>query len=113
MARFNFLALALATCFTTIAAHPHNAPRNTNFGCGVEPTADFLAQAAEFAAAEANVTDASEFASQAAAAATITIQTYFHVVARSTAASGGYVSQTQLTNQLAVMNSNYGKLSLS
>lgn len=31
------------------------------------------------------------------------------VVARSTSLSGGYVPQSQLTAQLSVMNSNYGK----
>ncbi|TGJ76147.1 hypothetical protein E0Z10_g10920 [Xylaria hypoxylon] len=41
------------------------------------------------------------------ALAGFTINTYFHVVASSTALSGGYLTQTMLNNQLAVLNSAY------
>lgn len=87
-----------------VIAHPANAPRAELFGCGVEPTADFLAATQEMAVAESNATLS---AAKVSIAATITIQTYFHVVARSTAASDGYISASALTEQLAVMNDNY------
>ncbi|KAI0407426.1 metalloprotease [Xylaria palmicola] len=41
------------------------------------------------------------------ALAGFTVNTYFHVVASSTALSGGYLTQTMLNNQLSVMNSAY------
>jgi hypothetical protein len=76
-------------------------------GCGTAPTAEFLAKAEELATLEANSTSKADF-SIVAAAATITIKTYFHVVAKSTAVSGGYIPQASLTKQLQVMNDNYG-----
>ncbi|EKD13624.1 uncharacterized protein L3040_005112 [Drepanopeziza brunnea f. sp. 'multigermtubi'] len=106
MAHFNLLALALAAV-SAISAHPTNAPRAKKFGCGVEPTAQFLAQAQVIAAEEAaNSTRAAQQRSTNVAA-TVTIQTYFHVVARSSAASEGYIPVEQLTQQLAVMNADY------
>jgi len=96
-------------------AHPANGPRDTKFGCGVVPTAEFLAVAKDMAAEEAASKSAlgsvSALAADGAisAAATITVNVYFHVVARSTAASGGYVTAAQITQQLAVLNNNYGE----
>lgn len=112
MARFAFLALAFATCLSPIMAHPANGPRDTKFGCGVVPTAEFLATAKEMAAEEAASKSAiGSLAADGAisALATITVNVYFHVVARSTAASGGYVTAAQIAQQLAVMNDNYGE----
>jgi hypothetical protein len=106
MARFNSLIIALAALLPGVFSHPANGPRSTLMGCGTEPTAEFLAKTEEFAAMEAGN---STIQAQFKAAATITIQTYFHVVAKSTAASGGYIPQSSLTQQLAVMNDNYGK----
>ena len=116
MARFTLLALALASTIlspmSTVLAHPTNGPRNTKFGCGVEPTAEFLAAAKEMAAQEA--TSKSALGSLVAdggvsAAATINVNVYFHVVAKSNAASDGYVTAAQIDKQLTVMNDNYGK----
>lgn len=111
MARFAFLALALATCLSPISAHPANGPRDTKFGCGVVPTAEFLAAAKDMAAEESaskSALGALNADGTVSAAATITVKVYFHVVARSTAASGGYVTAAQIANQLTVMNNNYG-----
>jgi hypothetical protein len=106
MVRLSALVAAFAAFMPATLAHPANGPRNSLMGCGTEPSEAFLAKSAEMAALEAN-SSVAEFKASAAAA-TITIQTYFHVVARSSAASGGYIPQSQLTQQLAVMNSNYG-----
>lgn len=108
MARFNSLIIALVAMFPSSFAHPANGPRSTLMGCGTEPSAAFLAKSAEFAALEAS-NSSRVAAADVSAAATITIQTYFHVVAQSTAASGGYIPQSSLTQQLAVMNDNYGE----
>lgn len=116
MARFALLALALASTIlspmSTVLAHPANGPRDTKFGCGVVPTAEFLATAKEMAAEEAASKSAlGALAADGAisAAAAINVNVYFHVVARSTAASGGYVTAAQIQNQLTVMNNNYGE----
>ena len=77
MVRLTTFAIALAAFLPIAFAHPANGPRNTLFGCGTEPSAEFLAKTEELAALEANTTQA-DF-KIAAAAATITIQTYFHV----------------------------------
>ena len=109
MARFNSLIMALVAMFPSSFAHPANGPRSTLMGCGTEPSAAFLAKSAEFAALEAS-NSSRVAAADVSAAATITIQTYFHVVAKSTAASGGYIPQSSLTQQLSVMNDNYGEV---
>jgi hypothetical protein len=109
MVRLSTLVAALTAFMPATLAYPANGPCNSLMGCGTEPSAAFLAKSEEIAALEAN-SSVAEFTSSAAVAATITIQTYFHVVARSSAASGGYIPQSQLTQQLAVMNSNYGAL---
>lgn len=117
MARFTILALALASTIlspmSAVVAHPTNGPRDTKFGCGVVPTAEFLAAANEMAAEEAASKSAlGALAADGAvsAAATINVNVYFHVVARSTTASGGYVTAAQIEKQVAVMNDNYGEL---
>lgn len=113
MVSFTFLAAALAA-FAPVFAHPSsiiNTRAADRFGCAVEPTPEFLANVATFAQLESagdnstsiNIADVSR-------AAAIVIDVYFHVVARSSSLSGGYIPQSQLTQQLAVMNSNYGKL---
>lgn len=110
MARFAFLAVALATCLSPIMAHPANGPRDTKFGCGVVPTAEFLGIAKDMAAEESTSKNAvGLLASDVSALATISVKVYFHVVARSNSASGGYVTAAQITQQLAVMNNNYGE----
>lgn len=116
MARFTFLALALASTIlsplSAVLAHPTNGPRDTKFGCGVVPTAEFLAAAKEMAAEEAvskTALGALTSDGTVSAAATINVNVYFHVVARSTAASGGYVTAAQIDKQVAVINDNYGE----
>lgn len=79
-------------------------------GCGALAPTGFEQVASAFASFEA----AERFSANASSlaerqTATITIDTYFHVVARSTALSGGYVPAAQLTRQLAIMNEHYGK----
>ncbi|CZT44468.1 related to Extracellular metalloprotease VDBG_01143 [Rhynchosporium secalis] len=108
MARFAFLALA-ASILSTVSAHPANGPRDTKFGCGVVPTPEFIA-AAQAIAAEEEAQKASlgaSLVSDVSALATTTVNVYFHVVSKSNAVSGGYVSASQITQQLAVLNSNY------
>jgi hypothetical protein len=95
MVRFTSLALAFAACLPAIMAHPANGPRSSTMGCGTAPTAEFLAKSEEFAALEANSTGKAGFS----VAATTTIQTYFHVIARSSAASDGYIPQASLIRQ--------------
>lgn len=106
MVRFTSLVLAFAACLPAAMAHPANGPRSSKFGCGTEPTAEFLAESEEFAALEANSSNAkSDFTT----AATITVPVYFHVVAKSTAASDGYIPEASLAAQLEVMNTEYGE----
>lgn len=112
MARFTLLALALASTILSplTLAHPANGPRDTVRGCGVVPTAEFLAKANAIAAEEKESKSAlGAFAADVSAAATINVNVYFHVVARSNSASDGYVSAAQIDNQVKVMNSNYGE----
>jgi len=77
------------------------AAKDLEFGCGTDqPSREHLqitqALAAEEAAfaASGNVT----------ARATVNVDVYFHVIASSSSLSGGYVPQSQITNQLSVMN---------
>ncbi|KFY14285.1 hypothetical protein V492_02724 [Pseudogymnoascus sp. VKM F-4246] len=114
MARFTLLALALASTIisplSTVLAHPTNAPRESQFGCGVVPTPEFLATAEKMAAEEAASKSALGLVAgdgAITAAATINVNVYFHVVAKSNSASDGYVTEAQINNQVTVMNSNY------
>jgi len=111
MVRVSIFMVALASCLSTVLSHPANGPRNTQFGCGTEPSAEFLAKAQELAGVEAlevksNLSITSRTLSPRAA--TLKIKTYFNVVAKSTAPSDGWISSTILKQQLAVMNSDYG-----
>lgn len=109
------LFTAVAALASSALAHPANegvAERavETRQLCKAEPSPEFLAQAAAFGALEAtgdNSTSLNILSSEqrVAAAATITIQTYFHVVASSTSLSGGYIPQSQVTAQFNKMNS--------
>lgn len=112
MVSFTLLTAALAAFAPSVFAHPSTILERgaSKFGCAVEPTPDFLAASAAFAQLEATGDNSTSLNIAAASrAAPIVINTYFHVVARSSALSGGYIPQSQLTQQLAVMNSNYGK----
>ncbi|KAH8592158.1 extracellular metalloprotease [Bisporella sp. PMI_857] len=108
MVRLTTLASGLALCLPSAFAHPSTADRATGgkFGCGVQPTEQFITASRNLAAKEAK----SPFHTLGKAysnASTITIDTYFHVVARSKSLSGGYVPPEQLESQLAVLNDNF------
>jgi len=117
MVRLSIVALALASCLPTVLSHPSTGPRHKLFGCATQPSDDFLAKAEELAGVEAGrasksnegKTSTSAAANISLAAAdTLQIQTYFHVVAKSTALTDGYVSSSTLSKQLKVLNDNYG-----
>jgi hypothetical protein len=102
---------ALATVF----AHPTTdvRARGKAPGCLTEPTPEFLAAAREMNVQELNGTIARVSTADFSAAATITVPVYFHVVAKSTSLSGGYIPTSQLTSQLQVMNDNYAPHGIS
>ncbi|KAK3986745.1 hypothetical protein QBC44DRAFT_272393 [Cladorrhinum sp. PSN332] len=97
--RFSFAAAVMATA---VLAAPQVEPGR--FSCGApEPTEDQLAVAQEFAKDEAYAIANGTFAKRA-----ITyVDTYFHVVASSTAASDGYLSDALLTAQFNTLNAAY------
>ncbi|KAH9206411.1 metalloprotease [Leptodontidium sp. 2 PMI_412] len=106
MVRLTLLASLLAGAITTVYAHPQPRDESRQIGCGTEPPAEFLDAASQISAWEAEIgTNATR--TDSARAATVTIDTYIHVVARSTALSGGYVPAAQLTNQISVLNEHY------
>jgi hypothetical protein len=101
----NFI-LGLAACIVPAFAHPTTGPRAVNvahntFNCGTEPSAEFLATAQDFAAAERNGTFAKVDFS---IAATVTINTYVHVVG---ASESEYITADEVTQQIAYMNDAY------
>ena len=77
--------------------------------CGAKAPTGFESVAAAFAQFE-EVARSSNNGTASEKRAITYIDTYFHVVARSTALSGGYVPAAQLTNQLKIMNQHYGML---
>ena len=87
MVRLNFLALCALHAQSAIAAAISAQPAYVR--CGTEqPSAEFLAEAEAMAKGpQPNV-----------AAASINVNTYFHVV--TTSAAKGSVTQTQLNNQV-------------
>jgi hypothetical protein len=99
--RFSLVALALANAVTVLAA-PQVEPGR--FSCGApEPSADHVAISQEFAKEEAYA-----IANGTVAKRAITyVDAYFHVVASSTAASDGYLSDSLLTAQLNALNAAY------
>jgi len=108
MVRFTLLASLIAGAITTVSAHPQPRDESRQIGCGTEPPAEFLEAASQISAWEKETfTNATR--TDSARAATVTIDTYIHVVARSTALSGGYVPAAQLTNQISVLNEHYGE----
>ncbi|KAK4164361.1 hypothetical protein QBC43DRAFT_378767 [Cladorrhinum sp. PSN259] len=96
-------SLAAAVLATAVLAAPQIEPGR--FSCGApEPTQEHLAIAANFAKEEAlAIANGTAFAKRA-----ITyVDIYFHVVASSTAASDGYLSDSLLTAQLNALNAAY------
>lgn len=78
------LALAAAAVHAAVAA-----PSGREFGCGApEPDPEHIEISKQFAVQEAAALAAGNFS----AMATITVDTYFHVVASSTSLSGGYLT---------------------
>ncbi|KAI3317849.1 metalloprotease [Xylariaceae sp. AK1471] len=95
-----FKALIASALLATMAA----AQFNTTRLCGTpEPTKQQLAESRAMLEKERIALAKGE----GRALATFNVNTYFHVVASSTSLSGGYLTQTMLNNQLAVMNSAY------
>ncbi|KAK3681370.1 hypothetical protein B0T22DRAFT_388120 [Podospora appendiculata] len=93
---FALVAMLASSVFAAAVEKP--------FGCGTAaPSKEHMAISKAFAEKEAAFAASGNFTTQA----TITIDVYFHVVAASTALTDGYVTDTMLTNQLAVMNSAY------
>lgn len=95
--------IALAAALSAVAVA---APGLGRFGCGTKATPEFLAASEAMATRE--LAGNNTFSAQA----TIEIDTYFHVVAASNSLSGGYVPQSQLTAQLAVLNEAYAPHSI-
>ncbi|KAI0143172.1 metalloprotease [Xylariaceae sp. FL1272] len=100
--------LASALLATTATAGKFNyreAAANGTRLCGTpEPRQDQIAETLAMLEKE-RIAKANGEISKAAAGFTVNL--YFHVVASSTSASGGYLTQTMLNNQLAVMNDAY------
>ena len=111
MVRILNLAVLLGSAFTSVQAHPEGElrVRARPAGCGAEAPAGFDAVAAAFGQFEAAARSANNGTAENEKRAVVTIDTYVHVVARSTALSGGYVPATQITRQIAVMNQHYGE----
>ncbi|KAL2118670.1 hypothetical protein VTJ04DRAFT_8330 [Mycothermus thermophilus] len=101
--RFTALAFAAAAARGVFAAPRPDDSRST-FGCAApEPDAEHRRISQMFAAQEAEVVASGNFTMMA----TVTIDTYFHVVASSTSLSGGYVTDKMLYDQLDVLNAAY------
>jgi hypothetical protein len=76
---------------------------SAKFNCGTpEPDEASLAWSEQFAIQEAASRRVGNLSAQA-----FTVDTYVHVVARSTALSGGYISDATVQQQIAVLNSDY------
>ncbi|KAF2753159.1 extracellular metalloprotease [Pseudovirgaria hyperparasitica] len=97
--------IVLAGLIALITAHPAEhtlLPRKSDFGCGSEPTKEFIATAQAMAAQEEN-------GELFMTTATLEIATYFHLVT----AKANEVSDTQLQQQIVVMNENYAPYGIS
>lgn len=81
----------------------HIAPRQERaFGCGTaEPDAEHIGMSKVFAAQEARA------AGNLTARATINVGVYFHVVAIGTTVANGYLTDKMLSDQLAVLNTDF------
>ncbi|KAI1108550.1 metalloprotease [Nemania sp. NC0429] len=101
-----FKALIASALLATASA----AKFNTTRLCGTpDPTPQQFAESQAMLAKERLALSKGE----SRALAGFTVNTYFHVVASSNSLSGGYLTQTMLTNQLSVMNSAYGPHGIS
>jgi len=97
MVKFSVAAAAVLSA-TGALARP--SPEN-RFGCGAaEPSAELIAAAKSMAVAEAQMAAEGSMSSLAA----IEVDLYFHVVSAGTAVSQGNVPDSQLAQQLIVLN---------
>ncbi|KAK4225599.1 hypothetical protein QBC38DRAFT_255847 [Podospora fimiseda] len=98
-------SIAAAFMATTVLAAPQAAQLEPGrFSCGTpDPTAEQLAIAQEFLKEEAYAIANGTLAKRAVTY----VDTYFHVVASSTAASDGYISDSLLTAQFNALNAAY------
>ncbi|EKD14151.1 metalloprotease [Drepanopeziza brunnea f. sp. 'multigermtubi' MB_m1] len=102
MFQIALLTALLASAMTAVTAHPQPRAGRPS-GCGtVEPPADFVQAVSQMVEFEANATT-----TESSRRATVTVDTYVHVVARSTSLSGGYVPASQIARQIEVMNEHY------
>ncbi|KAG9230833.1 putative extracellular metalloprotease [Amylocarpus encephaloides] len=88
-----------------IVVHPATLPHSRNGNpspCGTDPSAEFIAAVEDMSIAEANGTFANS--NSRIAAATISVNVYFHVVAINTTPDGGYLTASQITQQVTYMN---------
>ncbi|KAK2043333.1 extracellular metalloprotease [Colletotrichum somersetense] len=82
------------------------------FGCGThDPTPEHIEISKKLAQEEAANATLGNFG--LTAAATITVPTYFHVVASSQTVANGYITDKMLSDQLAVMNEDFGPHGIS
>ncbi|EOD42929.1 Peptidase M43 pregnancy-associated plasma-A [Neofusicoccum parvum] len=88
----------------------HAIHKRDTFGCGApEPSEALLEKARLMGVQEKAAKDAGIKFAKAA----INVSTYFHVVAASEAEEDGYVTDQQLEDQLAVLNSNFAPHGIS
>jgi len=92
---FSLIALGASTVFTATSFNGTFIGR----ACGSHPSA------AEVAAAEKHFAEHKVAAKANVAAATVSV--YFHVIYSSTSLSGGYVPDSQIANQITVLNQDY------
>ncbi|KAK1596574.1 extracellular metalloprotease [Colletotrichum navitas] len=82
------------------------------FGCAThDPTPEHIEISKKLAEEEAANVTLNSFG--LAAAATITVPTYFHVVASSQTVANGYITDKMLSDQLAVMNEDFAPHGIS
>ncbi|GKT56254.1 metalloprotease 1 [Colletotrichum tofieldiae] len=82
------------------------------FGCGThDPSPEHIEISKKLAEEEAANATSGNF--RLAAAATINVPTYFHVVASSQTVANGYITDKMLSDQLAVMNQDFAPHGIS
>lgn len=100
----------LAAGLMASTALGHALHKRDTFGCGApEPSEELLFKAGEMATQEKAVKESGIKFAQAA----VSVPTWFHVVAASESEEDGYVSDSQLEEQLAVLNENFAPSGIS
>ncbi|OBR06816.1 Metalloprotease [Colletotrichum higginsianum IMI 349063] len=101
-AKFTLLAVLAAVASAAVTGE------RGRLGCGThEPTPEQIEIAKQLAEQEAAAANATSGEFSLAAAATINVNTYFHVVASSQTVANGYITDKMLSDQLAVMNRDF------